>query len=62
MREESRQIYRGVISHLAKAGAEGVVLGCTEIEPLICATDSPIPIFRQPACTSKPTSTLSGHT
>ena len=45
MREESRQIYHGVISHLAKAGAEGVVLGCTEIELLICATDSPIPIF-----------------
>jgi len=28
-----------------QAGAEGVVLGCTEIELLISATDSPVPVF-----------------
>ena len=27
------------------AGAEGVILGCTEIELLISAQDSPIPVF-----------------
>jgi aspartate racemase len=45
IREESRQIYRDVIGRLALTGAEGVVLGCTEIELLISAADSPIPVF-----------------
>lgn len=45
VRPESRQIYRGVIDRLAAAGAEGVILGCTEIELLITAEDSPIPVF-----------------
>ena len=42
---ESRQIYRDVITRLSAAGAQGVVLGCTEIELLIGAVDSPIPVF-----------------
>jgi len=45
VREESRQAYRDVIARLAQAGAEGVVLGCTEIELLISAVDSPVPVF-----------------
>lgn len=45
LREESRQIYRGVISRLVEAGAQGVVLGCTEIELLISAGDSSVPVF-----------------
>jgi aspartate racemase len=45
VREESRQIYRNIITGLAGAGAEGIVLGCTEIELLICAADSPVPVF-----------------
>ncbi|GAC1529504.1 MAG: aspartate/glutamate racemase family protein [Acidimicrobiales bacterium] len=45
VREPSRQIYRDVITRLAEAGVEGVVLGCTEIELLISAADSPIPLF-----------------
>jgi aspartate racemase len=45
VREQSRQIYRDVIDRLAEAGAEGVVLGCTEIELLVSAADSPIPTF-----------------
>ena len=45
VREESRQAYRDVIVRLVQAGAEGVVLGCTEIELLISDTDSPVPIF-----------------
>jgi aspartate racemase len=43
VRDESRQIYRKIITSLAEAGAEGVVLGCTEIELLISAADSPVP-------------------
>ena len=45
LNEESRQVYRDVISRLVEAGAEGVVLGCTEIELLIDANDSPVTVF-----------------
>lgn len=45
LREESRQIYRDVIGRLVESGAEGIVLGCTEIELLIGAADSPAPVF-----------------
>jgi aspartate racemase len=43
--EISRQLYRDVIARLAQAGAEGVVLGCTEIELLVGPEDSPVPVF-----------------
>jgi len=58
IREESRQVYRDVIVRLVESGAEGVVLGCTEIELLISDTDSSVPVFPTPDCTSKPPSPL----
>ncbi|MEU8514373.1 aspartate/glutamate racemase family protein [Kitasatospora sp. NPDC048722] len=45
VREESRAAYRRVISDLVAAGAEGIILGCTEIELLVHAEDSPVPVF-----------------
>jgi aspartate racemase len=45
VREESRRLYRQVIERLVAAGAQGVVLGCTEIELLIGQADSPVPVF-----------------
>ena len=33
------------MKRLVAAGAEGVVLGCTEIELLVGATDSSAPVF-----------------
>ncbi|MFD8703797.1 aspartate/glutamate racemase family protein [Kitasatospora sp. NPDC059648] len=45
VREESRAAYRRVIEQLVAAGAEGVVLGCTEIELLVGPEDSPVPVF-----------------
>jgi aspartate racemase len=42
---ESRQVYREVIARLVAAGAEGVILGCTEIELLVSQSDSPVPVF-----------------
>ncbi len=45
VREESREAYRQVIGRLVAAGAEGVVLGCTEIELLVGQPDSPVPVF-----------------
>ncbi|MCK7624529.1 aspartate/glutamate racemase family protein [Streptomyces sp. RS10V-4] len=45
VKEESRDAFRSVIDDLIAAGAEGVVLGCTEIELLIRPQDSPVPVF-----------------
>lgn len=45
VRDSSRAAYQEVIADLVDAGAEGVVLGCTEIELLIGAQDSPVPVF-----------------
>jgi aspartate racemase len=43
--EDSRQAYREVVGRLVAAGAEGVILGCTEIELLVGPDDSPVPVF-----------------
>ena len=45
VREESRRTYAAVIRELEGRGAQGVILGCTEIPLLIKAADSPIPVF-----------------
>lgn len=41
----SRAAYRDVIARLVAAGAEAVILGCTEIMLLIGSEDSPVPVF-----------------
>ena len=45
VREESRAAYRAVVERLVAAGAEGVILGCTEIELLISQADVDVPVF-----------------
>jgi len=45
IREESRKVYIKVIDDLQKRGAQGVILGCTEIPLLVKQKDVPIPIF-----------------
>jgi aspartate racemase len=46
VREESRETYLRVIDDLVAAGADGVVLGCTEIELLVEQADRPdVPMF-----------------
>jgi amino-acid racemase len=45
IREESRQAYIEIIRDLARRGAQGVILGCTEIPLLVKAADSPVPVF-----------------
>jgi len=42
---ESRERYRTIMEKMAHAGAEGIILGCTEIELLIREEDSPVPLF-----------------
>ena len=41
----TKQKLLGIINSLIKKGAEGVVLGCTEIPLLIKQEDCPVPIF-----------------
>ena len=41
----SRKIYQSIIKRLENEGAQGVILGCTEIPLLIKAQDVDIPIF-----------------
>lgn len=43
--DEARAAYRVIIERLASAGAQGVILGCTEIELLIGPDDAPVPVF-----------------
>lgn len=49
VRDDSRARYRQIIERLAHAGAQGVILGCTEIELLVTQQDSPIPVFASTA-------------
>ncbi|HDP77163.1 MAG TPA: amino acid racemase, partial [Mesotoga infera] len=44
-REESRSVYKEVIKGLQVNGAEGVILGCTEIPLLIKESDADIAVF-----------------
>jgi len=44
-KEETQQKYLGIINKLISQGAEGIVLGCTEIPLIIKQKDSSVPIF-----------------
>ena len=43
--DASREQYKRIISCMRDRGAEGVVLGCTEIGMLIGEQDSPLPVY-----------------
>jgi aspartate racemase len=45
VRAESRAAFQAVIERLVAEGAEGVILGCTEIELLIAPDDVDVPVF-----------------
>lgn len=45
VREESRNRYRGIMTGLVERGAEGIILGCTEIELLIGEDDATVPVY-----------------
>jgi aspartate racemase len=42
---DSKREYLRIIESLAKAGAEGIILGCTEIGLLVQQSDSTLPLF-----------------
>ena len=43
--QESRDAYVAVIARLTTRGAEGVILGCTEIELLVDSQPAEVPVF-----------------
>ena len=43
--DDSREHYRRIMRELAGRGAEGILLGCTEIELLVGPEDAPVPVF-----------------
>jgi aspartate racemase len=45
IRAESRNGYAQIIEGLREQGAQGVILGCTEIGLLVKPEDSPVPLF-----------------
>ncbi|MHC0035560.1 aspartate/glutamate racemase family protein [Pseudoneobacillus sp. C159] len=45
MDESSRGYFRKVINQLVEAGAEGIILGCSEIGLLVNQEDSSVPLF-----------------
>ena len=46
---ETRQNYLAIIDKLRAQGAEGVILGCTEIPLLISQEDTTLPLFNTAA-------------
>jgi len=45
IKDDSRETYKQIIKNLEQNGAEGVILGCTEIPLLISDSDVDIPVF-----------------
>lgn len=45
IRQTSRDRFRNIIKNLAAKGAQGIILGCTEIPLLVRQEDSEVPLF-----------------
>jgi aspartate racemase len=45
VREESRAEYRRIVADLVRHGADGIILGCTEITLLFRPPDASVPVF-----------------
>jgi aspartate racemase len=45
IKEESRQDYLRIIQKLIDQGAQGIILGCTEIPLLVKQSDCTVPVF-----------------
>jgi aspartate racemase len=45
IRQPSKEDYMQIMGHLVQRGAEGIILGCTEISLLVKQEDSSVPLF-----------------
>lgn len=44
-KNSTKEFFRGVVSHLASAGCDGVVMGCTEIPLILAPEDVEVPLL-----------------
>jgi aspartate racemase len=45
IKQASKEKYLGIMDNLVRRGAQGIILGCTEIGLLIGPEDGPVPVF-----------------
>ncbi|MDG0766730.1 aspartate/glutamate racemase family protein [Bacillus halotolerans] len=45
IKQSSKNVYKKIINNLVDRGAEGIILGCTEIGLLVKVEDSEVPLF-----------------
>lgn len=45
IKDSSKQVFLNIIEELSKRGAEGIILGCTEIGLLVNQKDTEVPLF-----------------
>lgn len=45
VRQETRGVFQSIIGCMVKRGAQGIILGCTELGLLLRDEDSPVPLF-----------------
>ncbi|MBT9249634.1 aspartate/glutamate racemase family protein [Bacillus halotolerans] len=45
IKQSSKNVYKKIINNLVDRGAEGIILGCTEIGLLVKVEDSKVPLF-----------------
>jgi aspartate racemase len=45
VRDQSRAVLQGVVARLVDAGAQAVVLGCTELAMILGPGDVPVPVL-----------------
>jgi aspartate racemase len=45
IKNESRELYRQVMGDLVEMGAQGIILGCTEIPMIVDVQDFDLPLF-----------------
>ncbi len=45
IRQPSRESHKEIIARLVERGAQGIILGCTELGLLVKPEDSPVPLF-----------------
>ena len=44
-RDDSRSVYVGIAERLVQAGADSLILGCTEVGMLLTAGNVSVPVF-----------------
>lgn len=45
IKSETKQLYLSIIKDMLNEGAEGIVLGCTELPMILSQADVPVPVF-----------------